>query len=389
MGHKKRLAILLYFLSLIAFLGCSAVNHNSAVVQEDSAAQSASSHSYDPTSSSESAAEPQVVASAEAISVLFSPDSSESSANASPAPVSTPIPTPTPVPTPTPSPTPVPTPAPTPVPTPFSIVWIPDTQKDSYSHPERLNALGLWIKNHIDSDHIVAVLHTGDIVDNGFKEWEWENFKCCLQEFRDRIPFFPVAGNHDLGVKLLDYGGYLNQSFLSAFPEDQKYEGGKMLYTVLDAGGAKILLLGIGWGMGQTPEELEWVDNVMKSHCDLPCIVVTHVYRKEPDRILAAGEHIESNIVAQYSNIRIVLCGHVREQFFTAGHEYDDDGDGSPDRTVYTLELNGQDTFSLYRVLTFDPISRSISAKTYRLGSDGPVPDGAFGPADFVLENMF
>lgn len=389
MVQKKRLAILLVFLSLIAFLGCSAVNHHSVIIHEDPAAKSSSRKSGDPTSSPAGSAEPQAIASAETVSVIYSADSSENSVNTSRTPVSTPIPTPTPVPTPAPTSTPSPTPAPTPVPTPFSIVWIPDTQKDSYSHPERLSALGLWIKDHIDSDHIVAVLHTGDIVDNGFKEWEWENFDCCLQEFRDRIPFFPVAGNHDLGVKLLDYRGYLNQGFLSAFPENQKYEGGKMLYMVLDAGGAKILLLGIGWGMGQTPEELEWIDNVMNGHRDLPCIVVTHVYRKEPDRILEAGEHIESNIIAQYSNIRIVLCGHVREPFFTAEHEYDDDGDGSPDRTVYTLELNGQDTYSLYRVLTFDPISRSISAKTYRLGSDVPIPDGTFGPADFVLENMF
>lgn len=360
MTQKKVFAILLALFALI-FLGCTATVLNPLIQYDNSKVSSLLIESESATSPSAS--------SSELLPVETPALSSAAAASEVPDPSSEPVSTP--------------------VPTPVSIVWIPDTQRYSYSYPERLNTLGTWIKDHAVSDNIIAVVHTGDIVDNGFKQWEWENFDSCLKEFRDDIPFFPVAGNHDLGVKLGEYGGYLSQSFLASFPEEQKYQGGKMLYTVLDAGTTKILLLGIGWEMGKTTEEIDWIDAVMQDHSDIPCIVVTHAYRIEPDRILTAGEQIESNIIAKYPNVHLVLCGHVRQKFFTAQHEYDDDGDGRSDRTVHTLMLNAQDSLFLYRMLTFDPVSGSLSVKTYRLGSDETVPANGYGPADFVLNHVF
>lgn len=144
-------------------------------------------------------------------------------------------------------------PSPTSVPTPFSFVWLPDTQQLAYHTPEALEAADAWIAAHIESENIVAVLHTGDLVDNGYKQWQWDNLALALDQFRDRLPYFPVAGNHDLGVKLQEYDAYLTQDFLNAFPEEQKFAGGKALYETLDAGGLRLLLLGVGWGAEEEP----------------------------------------------------------------------------------------------------------------------------------------
>ena len=71
-----------------------------------------------------------------------------------------------------PSSLPAPTDTPSPAPTPFSLVLMGDTQGLSYSYPEALEATGAYIAQRIESESIAAVLHAGDLVDNGFKDWQ-------------------------------------------------------------------------------------------------------------------------------------------------------------------------------------------------------------------------
>ena len=310
-------------------------------------------------------------------------------------PKTTPVPTEEPTPVPTPEPSPVPTeetmPEPTPVPARFSLAWIPDTQKLSVRSPELLTELGREIAAHRESDAIVGVLHTGDIVDNGWKAWQWDNFDRCLNELNEAgLPFYPVAGNHDLGVERLRYDAYLKRPFLKTLPEAQTFAGGKLYYLVLNEGGVSLLLLGIGWDGAREEEELRWVKDVLESHAELPCILLTHAYAAYPGERLSYCRYLEQEIVSKYANIRIVLCGHMRG-FFSDVQTFDDDGDGEAERTVNVLMLDNQDGAFLWRVLTFDPATRALTVRTHAIGSDAPVGnDPKHGdPADFVLENAF
>ena len=306
-----------------------------------------------------------------------------------PVPLITPTPTPTPSPAPTPTPTP--TPSPTPVPTPFSLAWIPDTQKLTYHYPEILKELGEEIVSRRETDAILGVLHTGDIADNGWKSWQWDNFDSCLDVLREAgLPFWPVAGNHDLGINLLKYGAYLERPFLKELPEGQTYLGGKLFYILIEAGGIRLLLLGVGWDGARDRDEQEWVDGVLDAYADVPCILVTHAYLAKPGMLLSYCNYLNKQIVAPHSNVRLVLCGHMHG-FFSDVHTYDDDGDGDAERTVNVLMLDNQDGLFLWRTLTFDPVSRSLTVVTHAIGSDGPIGDDPdYGcPADFILNNAF
>ncbi len=293
---------------------------------------------------------------------------------------------------------PTPTPTPTPVPTPFGVVWIPDTQKLTATYDEeilaQLDTLGEDIATRIDSEQLVAVLHTGDIVDFPNRTWQWEHFDRCLNAFIDRIPFYPVSGNHDIGkydsLTGGGYGGYLKQPFLQRLPEGQTFEGGKMFYAVLNDGDAPILLLGLGYDMGRERKELAWIDEVLTAHADMPCVIITHAFQVRPGTILSYCNYIEQKIVRKYPNIRMILCGHARG-FFRNVMTYDDDGDGAIDRSVQVLMLNDQDGEFLYRILRFDPVERTVEVRTYKIGSDERIPDSARfkQPADFTIEDAF
>ena len=290
------------------------------------------------------------------------------------------------------------TPEPTEAPdlSPFSILWLPDTQTMSYYFPEKLVTLGENIAEKAETENLIAAIHTGDIVDNGFKSYQWENFDLCLNAFIDRIPFYPVAGNHDIAkpdsgaTTPGNYEGYLEQPFLKRIPEEQLFEGGKMLYAVLNEGSKPVLLLGVGFETGKEPEELAWIDAALQSHADMPCILFVHGYESIPGRILRYCRYLEEDVVSKYRNIRFVLCGHARGYFYDVA-EYDDDGDGVQERKVHVLMFNDQEGAFLYRIIRIDMENNTVAFQTYEVGTDRKIPDDPQfrQPADFMIENAF
>ena len=327
------------------------------------------------------------------------PTATAPASTAAPAPVEivaltmapTAVPTATPEPTPTlaPTPTPEPTPTATPAPTPFSLVLLADTQALAYNNNKPDAAafpqLRDWIESHRTGDNILGILHTGDIVDNGFKDWQWDNFQPLLEAVHDGLFFFPVAGNHDIGTQAKSYSAYLKRPFLEDYPEEQKFEGGKMLYRVLSAGGDDLLLLGVGWDAFKSKPAEKWIDQVLADHPDMPCILVTHGF------LLSTGGYLSpvEQLIAQRPAIRLVLCGHSRD-YQTRPFDYDDDGDGTVDRTVQVIMLNMQEKKDYaFRLLTFDPLTHALTVTTYRLdGTLAPDMPG-LGPISFTLENAY
>lgn len=111
----------------------------------------------------------------------------------------------------TPAPTPVtmpPSASPTPVPSPFCIYWVSDTQYYSYKVPAVFQKMARWMGESRDEHNAIMVVNTGDIVDNRNHERHWKNASSAISLLGDELPFYCVAGNHDVGADKADYGFY-------------------------------------------------------------------------------------------------------------------------------------------------------------------------------------
>lgn len=162
------------------------------------------------------------------------------------------LPSATPAATPQPSATPVPTPVPKPER--FTIIWIADTQTIAYRYNNKVfRAMGEWIMANEEPLNIRYIVQTGDLVDNGYHEKQWESFNLLRDYFYGKIPYLAIAGNHDLGVKRQDYTAFLSQPFIANLPEAQKYKGGQAVWSGFQAGGIDFLLIGAGWGRTSPP----------------------------------------------------------------------------------------------------------------------------------------
>jgi len=83
-----------------------------------------------------------------------------------------------------------------PIPTnqPFSFIVYGDTKENATVHKRLMN---MFFKEK-DANDVAFILHTGDLVKDGSEREEWkEYFIDVVQPIAERIPYFPVIGNHD------------------------------------------------------------------------------------------------------------------------------------------------------------------------------------------------
>lgn len=305
------------------------------------------------------------------------------------APIVTPAPTATPAAVPAPPIAVTPVPTATPVPTPFSIVWLSDTQMMAFKRPDALERMGAWIADNRAKESIAQVVQTGDAVEHGANELQWEAFDLCYDAFKDDVPYFAIAGNHEPGVREKDRTLFLSRPYIEAIPDAQKTLGGMAAYTTLVAGGEKILILGAGWGAEN--DALDWMDGVLTQYADHTAILLFHAFLTPQGRIYDRYLPLYDRLVKQHENVRILLCGHVVGRIHRID-ELDDDGDGATDRSVSLQLMNYQDETvrcGQLRLLTFDPLLRTVAITTYSPVTDCYYRDGTHTQDIYVLENAF
>lgn len=249
--------------------------------------------------------------------------------------------------------------------------------------------MGKWVADHAESDNIVYVLQTGDLVDNGFEEWQWQNFALAYDQFCGKVPYFAIAGNHDLGIKRQAWDGYLAQPYAHTVPESQEYAGGKAAYTLFTAGGTDFLVIGVGYGAEE--ECAKWIRDTCKRYPDRYGILLVHGFlHGRGDYVDALGECIHYRILAKCRNIRMCLCGHFRGTAYRT-YEYDDTFDGKPDRTVHTMLCNYQNfkvNGGQLRTLQFDPASGDLTVDTFSALTGQPMRDKTFKASRFVIPGV-
>lgn len=262
--------------------------------------------------------------------------------------------------TPVPSAAPTPTPSPSPAPTPFSLLWFSDTQVYAYKYPKVFNNMAAFAVNHREELNALCVVHTGDIVDNRKQERHWKNAAHAIGLMEDKIPFYCVAGNHDVGADKPDYRYYFDYDLNELREEENLYEGGICWYLPFEAGGTEFLLMGLGWQKDM--DWLTWAQEVLEEHREEVVILLVHNFLDDDGSLTSNGRKVERNIVRLYKNVRLILCGH--NDGSTRKDLVYDDG-----RTAYAMMYNFQDDkkkgLGYLRILTFDPVTRSIDVTTY------------------------
>lgn len=304
-------------------------------------------------------------------------------------------PTQTPVPTATPAPTEAPTATPSPEPTPdppFTMVWASDTQimvrYDSMF--EGFTTMCDWIANEAEARNFKVYLHSGDMVDNGGKREQWERFNTHIRPIAEKMPLFMTAGNHDWDFNKTTY--WKDQFFVTEFPEEQSFNQCNASYMILTVDNTSLLLLNVCYVREHREPELAWLKEVCDAHPDLPAILIVHAYLTAEGGLTTIAKDLEATVVSQCPNIKLVLSGHARGISHST-FRYDDDGDGTPERTVNALMYDVQtdrEHYGYLCLLTYDPADNSLFVDSYSPFLDDYIYNDAEPDLErFTIQNVF
>lgn len=251
----------------------------------------------------------------------------------------------------------------------YMFVWMSDTQAYSGYAPETYHAMTEWIAENVEEKKIKFVFHTGDIVNDGYREEEWNNADAAMKKIDGVVPYSILAGNHDLLKEGDGYAVYLSHFGPDRFAGQDEilwYGKGEASARILQTGGKSYLILALGFN----PDEavVDWANQILERYRDMPAILTTHNYLHADGTLSTAGRALYQEIVLKNVNVHLVLCGHNHSAEKRIS-EIDDDGDGITDRTVYQLLADYQETpgggNGYMRLLTVNEEERTLQVTTY------------------------
>ena len=290
-------------------------------------------------------------------------------------------------PTVTPEPTPEPTPDAALVPVTFA--WLSDTQGYASTYPENLSIMTQWIVDNRERLNIQYVLQTGDLVNDMLREREWNAVTTAFDAFVGKIPVFGVAGNHDIKGMMHfydDFHALMSRQNYTEYPTFGAEEAlGRRRYDLVTIGNEDFIIVGAGYN--QQIADYDWLNQTLKQYPDRTAILLAHWYLelKEGQELIADAKLLH-RVVAENPNVRYVLCGH-KHGLRHVEEAYDDDKDGTPERTVQAIMVdyqalpNGGEGYLM--LLTFNVVDRTLSITSY-----SPVWDDFNYFADESLETF-
>ncbi|MDO4493751.1 MAG: metallophosphoesterase [Clostridia bacterium] len=253
----------------------------------------------------------------------------------------------------------------------FSVIWISDTQSmtEKPTFEPGIERMFSWIAENAEAERIAAVVHTGDVVENGWNERQWERIEKGIAKLPEDLPFIVAAGNHDVAKRKVSYERWLGRDFVRRYDAAHTYRGGAGVYRTVDAGEVKLLFVAIGYG-SMDEDGFAWMREVLDAHPDHIGIVLAHSIlsynNRERSTYTREGRRLMEEVAAKCDNVRLMLCGHVPGT--TRTREVYPKGDGF--RTVDVLRYNYQDRKTpkyqgYLRILRFEPTAGSLESITY------------------------
>lgn len=253
----------------------------------------------------------------------------------------------------------------------FSFVWMSDTQYYSQSYPYIYRKNVQWIADNKDNLNLKYVIHTGDVVDKSYQEYQWEEADMNMKVLENAgIPYGVLAGNHDVGhqtgdyTKFREYFGDWRFKNLPTF--GGSYENYRGHYDLVSANGNDFIIVYMGWGLAD--KEIEWMNEVVARYPERKAILALHEYLLVSNNRAPIADEIFEKVVKPNKNVIAALSGHYHDAELKVD-QLDDDGDGVADRNVYQMLADYQGAaeggLGYIRLLQFDTASNQLHVKTY------------------------
>ncbi|NIK77137.1 hypothetical protein FHS15_002262 [Paenibacillus castaneae] len=253
----------------------------------------------------------------------------------------------------------------------FSFVWMSDTQYYSQSYPYIYQKNVKWIADNKDKINLQYVIHTGDVVDKEYQEYQWLEADKDMKVLEDaNIPYGVLAGNHDVGHQNNDYTKF-SQYFGDWRFKDMPTFGGSYMnnrghYDLVSAGGNDFIIVYMGWGLADA--EIDWMNEIVSQYPERKAILALHEYMLVSNNRAPIADKIYEKVVVPNKNVFATLSGHYHDAQLKID-ELDDDGDGKNDRKVYQILADYQGApeggLGYIRLMQFDIQNNKLHMKTY------------------------
>lgn len=255
----------------------------------------------------------------------------------------------------------------------FTVAWESDTQyyneTDDY-YPHQL-AIHEFLLDQRDELNLQYLMHTGDVVNVSTEEYQWEKADAAYRLLDDAgLPYGVLAGNHDVGGHDEDYSHFSRWFGAARFGHNPWYGGDHLdnrgHYDLITAGGLDLLFLSMGWAPGD--DQITWMNEVIARYPERKVVIELHEFMLTTGGLGPIPQRIMDEVVATNSNVFAVVSGHYHDAY-TRVDDFDDDGDGTADRQVYSMLFDYQGLpeggLGYLRLLHFDNVDEKIIVRTY------------------------
>lgn len=272
----------------------------------------------------------------------------------------------------------------------FTIVALPDTQFYSSTYPQIFVAQTKWIADHVADQNIKLVLGLGDIVDGGGEIPQWQNADAAVRLLDDKVPYMMAIGNHDYDkndpasrtASTHNFNTYFGPSryagaswYKGSFPAGSN----ENFYSILNINGTNYLILVLEFAPRDAA--LNWAAGILNANQGLQTIVVTHMFTYADNTRIDHcdensaesfgvgqdnnGDDVWWKLLQNYSNLHLVLSGHVVEGDGT-GRRMDIGTHGNLVNEILSDYQSMPSGGSGYlRIMKISPSHNTVSVTTY------------------------
>lgn len=265
----------------------------------------------------------------------------------------------------------------------FSVVVLPDTQYyttgPTTARPDRATHFFAdqtrWVMANREAYRIAAVIHNGDIVDNGGNASQWRVADAAMSLLEaestalpEGLPYGVTVGNHDESPNgSANDTTMFNENFGVARFSGRSYYGGHYSddndenWFTFSAGGLEFVVVSLQYDTTQDAAVTAWARNVFASHPDAFGVLNSHYILTGAGNFSAQGGAIYGAL-ADVENLQLMTCGHVsaearRSDTSTSGH------------TIVSMLADYQGRAAggsgYLRIWEFSPMSDELTVRSY------------------------